>query len=186
MASFTTADTGGAMDMNDDDLVDDIPVSSRGGALGGGEGGMEREHGDGFPSIYIDFVHANITRERIKSVFEQMKGWGVVARVDLAPKPYRADRPRVNTAVVHFAAWGPHAEAQAVRQRYLDPREVVRVEYDAPWYWKTKGGSHVRRSQTSIGAYGLSSSAPSSSPYSPAGSAPFNAHAASPAWAAQG
>ena len=88
------------------------------------------------PSIFIPFVHTNISEQRIKDAIER-QGWGIVERVDLVALPPRPGKPPINRAYVHFVTWFPEAERQ--RQEYLNlpPGGHVPLVYEEPWFWKT-------------------------------------------------
>lgn len=88
------------------------------------------------PSIFIPFVHTNISEHRIKEIIES-KGWGIVDRVDLKALPPRMGKPPINRAYIHFVTWLPQAERQRQEYLTLTPGGNVPLVYDDPWFWKT-------------------------------------------------
>lgn len=96
-------------------------------------------------SLFIPRVFPNITREYIKSIFEEYYNLGQVDRVDLVSKG------EYNASYIHFKSWRDDnydavIEFQA-KARANDPNDIAKVYYDSvmPWYWiVTENTSHKR------------------------------------------
>jgi hypothetical protein len=87
------------------------------------------------PSIFIPFVHTNITEQRIKDAIER-QGWGIVSHVDLVALTPRPGKPPINRAYIHLN-WNVQAEDQRQEYLRLKPGGHVPLVYDEPWFWKT-------------------------------------------------
>lgn len=85
------------------------------------------------PSICIPRVFSNITWQRVKEVFEELN-LGMVERVDM-PKKKNDKGEEFKRCFVHFKKWYNNEDAKAVREMLLDG-EMVKIEYDTPWFWK--------------------------------------------------
>lgn len=85
------------------------------------------------PSICIPRVFSNITWQRVKEVFEELD-LGVVDRVDM-PKKKNEKGEDYKRCFVHFKKWNDNEDALAVKSELLDG-EMVKIEYDTPWFWK--------------------------------------------------
>ena len=101
------------------------------------------------PSLFLPFVHATISRERVRDCINA-QGWGVVEDVVLRPLPLRPGKLPVNKAFVHFRSWSDTAEAQRQRQAFLNlkDKDFVKIVYNAPWFWKAMAcASHTPTGQ---------------------------------------
>lgn len=86
------------------------------------------------PSICIPRAFANITEERITSVFTELKFGGPIRKIDKVAKT-NAEGKKFNTFFIHFERWYQDEQNQVVRDRMLAGGEV-KIIYDDPWFWK--------------------------------------------------
>lgn len=85
-------------------------------------------------SLFIPHVFANVTKERIISVFQDLD-LATVKYIDLVPKQDREGK-KFNSVYVHFEKWHNDNSAAVRLQQRLEAGELdVRVVYDDPWYW---------------------------------------------------
>ena len=99
------------------------------------------------PSLCIPRVFANLTRERIASVFNQLN-LGEIDHIDLVP--ITSDRgEKFQRVFIHFKRWSSNEEAVRARERVLTGSEI-KIIYDDPWFWKVsanRASSHDTREQ---------------------------------------
>ena len=99
------------------------------------------------PSLCIPRVFANLTRERIASVFNQLN-LGEIDHIDLVP--ITSDRgEKFQRVFIHFKRWSSNEEAVRARERVLTGSEI-KIIYDDPWFWKVsanRSSSHDTREQ---------------------------------------
>jgi len=87
------------------------------------------------PSLCIPRVFTNITEDRIRKIFQELK-LGVISRIDIVPKQSEKNpNETVNRVFVHFVQWHQTDEATQVREKLLNNVEI-QVTYDDKWYWK--------------------------------------------------
>ena len=94
-------------------------------------------------SVYIPHVFANIIKQQIEEVFENLK-IGKVKNIDLISKKGKTEL--YNSAYIHFEYWYDNTAAHNFRERVLNPNKEARIVYDDPWYWivlENKGNKHV-------------------------------------------
>ena len=94
-------------------------------------------------SVYIPHIFANIGKEQIEEVFENLK-IGKVKNIDLIAKKGKDEV--YNAAYIHFEYWYDNTAAHNFRERVLNPEKEARIVYDDPWYWivlENKGNKHV-------------------------------------------
>jgi hypothetical protein len=85
-------------------------------------------------SLFIPHVFANVTKERIISVFQDLD-LATVKYIDLVPKQDREGK-KFNSVYVHFEKWHNDNSSAVRLQQRLEAGELdVRVVYDDPWYW---------------------------------------------------
>ena len=84
-------------------------------------------------SLFIPYVFANITEERIARVFEN-NHLGVVDHVDFVRKTDKNGKV-YNAVYVHFSHWFNNSVVENFQERVLNPDKEARVVYDDPWYW---------------------------------------------------
>ena len=84
-------------------------------------------------SLFIPYVFANITQERIARVFEN-NHLGVVDHVDFVRKTDKNGKA-YHAVYVHFSHWFNNSVAENFQERVLSPDKEARVVYDDPWYW---------------------------------------------------
>ena len=86
------------------------------------------------PSLCIPRVFANVTRERIAKVFEELD-LGIIERIDLVSKVGRDNGDKFQRVFIHFRSWGGNSNAIKARERVLQGKEI-KIIYDDPWFWK--------------------------------------------------
>lgn len=94
-------------------------------------------------SVYIPHVFANIGKEQIEEVFENLK-IGKVKNIDLIAKKGKDEV--YNAAYIHFEYWYNNTAAHNFQERVLNPEKEARIVYDDPWYWivlENKANKHV-------------------------------------------
>ena len=84
-------------------------------------------------SLFIPYVFANITQERIARVFEN-NHLGIVDHVDFIHKTDKNGKA-YNAVYVHFSRWFNNSVAENFQERVLSSDKEARVVYDDPWYW---------------------------------------------------
>ena len=84
-------------------------------------------------SLFIPYVFANITEERIARVFEN-NHLGIVDHVDFVRKTDKNGKS-YNAVYVHFSRWFNNSVAENFQERVLSSDKEARVVYDDPWYW---------------------------------------------------
>ena len=86
------------------------------------------------PSICIPRVSPQVTIAQVTRAFARVLGHECIERVDIVPWRGRGpDGPR--RVFVHLRAWPDEGDAQRMRQRLLEGKEVDLV-YDDPWVWR--------------------------------------------------
>jgi len=97
------------------------------------------------PSLCIPRVFANITQERVVKTFNQL-GLGAIDHIDMITRE-GPNGQKFQRVFVHFRAWASSVEAQNVRQRMLEGKEI-KIIYDEPWFWKVSANrSQPRNNQ---------------------------------------
>ena len=86
------------------------------------------------PSICIPRVSSNITKQYIKSIFEQIFGNNSIERIDLVKKTYSNNKIYF-TAFIHFNYWNDSSNVQAIRNRIMN-NQTFKIVYSEPWFWK--------------------------------------------------
>lgn len=85
-------------------------------------------------SIYIPRVFANITKERMENIFENLD-IGKVKNIDLISKITNKGE-KYNSAYIHFDYWYDNTSNQNLQYRLLNQSDKeTRIVYDDPWYW---------------------------------------------------
>jgi hypothetical protein len=84
-------------------------------------------------SLFVPYVFANITQERIARVFEN-NHLGIVDHVDFVRKTDKNGKP-YNAVYVHFSNWFNTSTVENFQERVMNPDKEARVVYDDPWYW---------------------------------------------------
>ena len=94
-------------------------------------------------SLYIPRVFANISKERVRIVFEELT-IGKVSNIDFISK--MCDQTQYNSVYVHFEYWYDNTVSRNFQERVLDPNKEARIVYDDPWFWivlENKAKKHV-------------------------------------------
>jgi len=90
-----------------------------------------------YPSVCIPRVFANVTKQDVREVFEQVLGSagpGCIERVDLISRTDQNGTP-FGRVFIHFRHWPQTPQAQGVRDMLMRG-EQVKIVYDEPWFWK--------------------------------------------------
>lgn len=85
------------------------------------------------PSLCIPRVFANITEQRIRSIFAELT-LGELERIDIVSKTTEKG-DRYNRVYIHFRRWSNTENANIARERLLNGKEI-KIIYDEPWFWK--------------------------------------------------
>jgi hypothetical protein len=85
------------------------------------------------PSLCIPYVFSNITENKIRNVFYQLK-LGKIKRIDiLKRKSNRGEN--YNRVFIHFYKWYNDKKVIEIRQRLISGKDI-KIVYDNPWFWK--------------------------------------------------
>ena len=103
------------------------------------------------PSLCIPRVFANVTRERIAKVFEELD-LGIIERIDLVSKIGRDNGDKFQRVFIHFRSWGGNSNAVKARERVLQGKEI-KIIYDDPWFWKVSANRSHDSSSASAQAF---------------------------------
>lgn len=82
------------------------------------------------PVLFIPRVYSNINESRIRHIFNELN-MGELDRINIVGK--RGDK--YNRVFIHYRYWNNSENAEIVRDRLLNGKEV-KVIYDDPWFWK--------------------------------------------------
>ena len=85
------------------------------------------------PSICIPRVFPNIDEKRIRKIFGELQ-LGTIERIDIVNKKTEKGE-NYNRVFIHFNSWYNNANANQVRTRLLEGKEI-KIIYDDPWFWK--------------------------------------------------
>jgi len=96
------------------------------------------------PSICVPFIFSNISRTRIRQVFEGLE-LGKIACLDI-----HIGR-NCQRAFIYFDSWNATERVDNIKARLLDGKEL-KVIYSDPWYWKCYLNRGKRPTNTT-GAY---------------------------------
>ena len=94
-------------------------------------------------SLYIPRVFANISKDRVKNVFEDLK-IGKVSSIDFISK--MCGQVQYNAAYIHFEYWCDNNVSRNFQERVLDANREARIVYDDPWFWivlENKSKKHI-------------------------------------------
>lgn len=84
-------------------------------------------------SLFIPYVFANITEERVARVFEN-NHLGIVDHVDFVRKTDKNGKP-YHAVYIHFSHWFNNSTVENFQERVMNPDKEARVVYDDPWFW---------------------------------------------------
>ena len=87
------------------------------------------------PSIYINYVYENITRERIIETFTEVFDGEYIERVDMVRKTNTETEEEYFSVFIHLTSWPTGQAFQNIRQKLIDGKDFKLV-YDSPWFWK--------------------------------------------------
>ena len=87
------------------------------------------------PSIYINYVYENITRERIIETFTEVFAGEYIERVDMVRKTNTETKEEYFSVFIHLTSWPTGQAFQNIRQKLIDGKDFKLV-YDSPWFWK--------------------------------------------------
>jgi len=85
------------------------------------------------PSLCIPRVFSNIDEKRIRRIFAELN-IGEIDRIDIVNKTTEKGE-KFNRVFVHFKRWLATQEANMVREKLLNGKEI-KIIYDEPWFWK--------------------------------------------------
>jgi len=88
-------------------------------------------------SVFIPRVFANITKERITHVVENVVPLGKVERVDIV----NIDE-KVNRVFIHFNSWYDTEFVKNFKELLNDKTKQAKIVYDEPWYWIVLKNTH--------------------------------------------
>ena len=90
-----------------------------------------------FMSIFIPRVFANITKERITHIVENVVPLGTVERIDIVEIDEKTNR-----VWVHFSQWYDTEFANEFKKLLVDGTKQAKIVYDEPWYWIVLKNTH--------------------------------------------
>jgi hypothetical protein len=90
-----------------------------------------------FTSIFIPRVFANITKERITHIVENVVPLGVVDRIDMVEIDEKTNR-----VWVHFTHWYDTEFVNEFKKLLLDETKQAKIVYDDPWFWIVLKNTH--------------------------------------------
>ena len=85
------------------------------------------------PSLCIPRVFPNIDEKRIRKIFYELQ-LGTIERIDIINKKTEKGE-NFNRVFIHFNSWYNNANANQVRERLLNGKDI-KIIYDDPWFWK--------------------------------------------------
>lgn len=100
------------------------------------------------PSLCIPRVFANITRDRIKTVIQELN-IGEIDRIDLIVKT-GVTGEKFQRVFIHLKSWSQSENAIIARQRLLQGKEV-KIIYDEPWFWKVSANRSTPSYHKNVG-----------------------------------
>ena len=90
-----------------------------------------------FTSIFIPRVFANITKERITHIVENVVPLGTVERIDMVEIDEKTNR-----VWVHFTEWYDTEFVNEFKKLLLDETKQAKIVYDEPWFWIVLKNTH--------------------------------------------
>jgi hypothetical protein len=90
-----------------------------------------------FTSIFIPRVFANITKERITHIVENVVPLGGVDRIDIVEID-----DKTNRVWVHFTHWYDTEFVNEFKKLLLDETKQAKIVYDDPWFWIVLKNTH--------------------------------------------
>ena len=84
------------------------------------------------PSLCIPRVFKNITEEKIKNIFNNLK-LGIIHKIDIKSKNLNNDN--FNIVFIHFKKWNTDETTNNTRINFISGKEI-KIIYDDPWFWK--------------------------------------------------
>jgi hypothetical protein len=88
---------------------------------------------ESYPSLCIPYVFSNITENRIRRVFDELR-IGKIKRVDILQRKNSRGQ-KYQRVFIHFHKWYNGNEAQEARTRVITGKDI-KIVYDNPWFWK--------------------------------------------------
>ena len=85
------------------------------------------------PSLCIPRVFPNIDEKRIRKIFDELQ-IGNIERIDIINKKTEKG-DKYNRVFIHFNTWYNNTNANQVRDRLLNGKDI-KIIYDDPWFWK--------------------------------------------------
>ena len=90
-----------------------------------------------FTSIFIPRVFANITKERITHIVENVVPLGDVERIDMVEIDEKTNR-----VWVHFTHWYDTEFVNEFKKLLMDETKQAKIVYDDPWFWIVLKNTH--------------------------------------------
>lgn len=90
-----------------------------------------------FTSIFIPRVFANITKERITHIVENVVPLGNVERIDMVEIDEKTNR-----VWIHFIQWYDTEFVNEFKKLLLDETKQAKIVYDDPWFWIVLKNTH--------------------------------------------
>jgi hypothetical protein len=90
-----------------------------------------------FTSIFIPRVFANITKERITHIVENVVPLGCVERIDIVEIDEKTNR-----VWIHFTHWYDTEFVNEFKKLLLDETKQAKIVYDEPWFWIVLKNTH--------------------------------------------
>ena len=90
-----------------------------------------------FTSIFIPRVFANITKERITHIVENVVPLGGVERIDIVEIDEKTNR-----VWIHFTHWYDTEFVNEFKKLLLDETKQAKIVYDEPWFWIVLKNTH--------------------------------------------
>jgi hypothetical protein len=90
-----------------------------------------------FTSIFIPRVFANITKERITHIVENVVPLGGVERIDIVEIDEKTNR-----VWIHFTHWYDTEFVNEFKKLLMDETKQAKIVYDDPWFWIVLKNTH--------------------------------------------
>ena len=97
------------------------------------------------PSLCIPRVFSNITQERVKRVFEELK-LGSIKKIDMLERTNEKGE-KFKRVFIHFDQWNTYGQAVEARKKLLSGKEI-KIVYDDPWFWKISENKSIQNNKT--------------------------------------
>ncbi len=85
-------------------------------------------------SLYIPYVHLNISKEYISHIFHDLK-YGKVKHIDFIVK-MNSKGKMYHSAFVHLDYWYDIISSYNFQDKLLNPAKEARIVYKEPYFWR--------------------------------------------------